>query len=153
MLLAEKCEFCRKILDFPSSHTYKSKTMKKISFWRHFYFDDFVPWSTTLSENESYESRRAAGLACCSKPTSTSRELLHEPSFISLQGSQMWPQRVLINSGPSSGIKEFSNPDLLRTLLGSLPGPISLKVKVFSTYFELRCAALALLAPFYYTTI
>ena len=42
----------------------------------------------------------------------------------------MWPQRVLINSGPSSGIKEFSNPDLLRTLRGSLPGPILLKVKV-----------------------
>ena len=69
-----------------------------------------------------------------------------------IQGSQMWPQRVLINSGPSSGIKEFSNPDLLRTLRGSLPGPILLKVKVLSTYFELRCAALALLAPFYTKT-
>ena len=64
----------------------------------------------------------------------------------------MWPQRVLIKSGPSSGIKEFSNPDLLRTLLGSLPGPILLKVKVFSTFIELRCAALALLAPFYTKT-
>ena len=69
-----------------------------------------------------------------------------------IQGSQMWPQRVLINSGPSSGIKEFSKPDLLWTLLGSLPGPISLKVKVFSTYFELRRAALALLEPFYTKT-
>ena len=73
-------------------------------------------------------------------------------AFSPLQGSQMWPQRVLIKSGPSSGIKEFSNPDLLRTLLGSLPGPILLKVKVFSMYFELRCAALALLAPFYTKT-
>ena len=69
-----------------------------------------------------------------------------------MQGSQMWPQNVLLKSGPSSGIKEFSNPDLLRTLLGSLPGPISLKVKVFSTYFELRRAALALPAPFYTKT-
>ena len=29
MLLAEKCKFCRNILDIPSSHTYGSKTMKK----------------------------------------------------------------------------------------------------------------------------
>ena len=64
----------------------------------------------------------------------------------------MWPQRVFIQSGPSSGIKEFSNPDLLRTLLGSLPGPILLKVKVFRTYLQLRGAALALLAPFYTKT-
>ena len=64
----------------------------------------------------------------------------------------MWPQRVLIKSGPSSGIKEFSNPDLLRTMLGSLPGPILLKVKVFRTYLELRCATLALLAPFHTKT-
>ena len=54
MLSAEKCEFCRNFIDFPSSHTYESKTLKKFSFWRLSYFDDFVPWSTTLSENESY---------------------------------------------------------------------------------------------------
>ena len=64
----------------------------------------------------------------------------------------MWPARVLIKSGPSPSIKEFSNPDLLRTLPGSLPGPILLKVKVFRTYLELRCAALALLAPFHTKT-
>ena len=56
------------------------------------------------------------------------------------------------SKGESDYLKSISL-DLLWTLLGSLPGPISLKVKVFSTYFELRCAALALLAPFYYTTI
>ena len=67
----------------------------------------------------------------------------------------MWPQRGLIKSGPSSGIKEFFNPDLLWTLLASLPlpGPSSLKVKVFSMCFELRCAALALLAIFYNKTV
>ena len=37
MLLAKKCEFCRNILDFPSSHTYESKTMKKLLVSEHFF--------------------------------------------------------------------------------------------------------------------
>ena len=54
MLLAEKYKFCRNILDFPSSYTSKSNTIWKSSFWTHSYLVDFVHWSTTLSENESY---------------------------------------------------------------------------------------------------